>query len=106
MDTGSHIVDITLWIARSKPVQVTATITNNGAPVEINDIVGIQFADGKIASVVTVGSAISFFEHHTFVCEEGVLRYEYGKVIVGGVSQTNLGALSGKRLSNRRCRGF
>jgi predicted dehydrogenase len=83
MDTGSHIVDITLWIAQSKPVQVTATITNNGAPVEINDIVGIQFADGKVASVVTVGSAISFFEHHTFVCEEGVLRYEYGKVIVG-----------------------
>lgn len=83
MDTGSHIVDITLWIASAKPMQVTATITNNGAPVEINDIVGVQFDNGRVASIVTVGSAIAFFEHHTFVCDEGVLRYEDGKVILG-----------------------
>lgn len=83
MDTGSHIVDIVLWTAPTKPVQVTATVTNNGAPVEINDIVGIQFANGALASIVAVGSAISFFEHHTFVFNEGVIRLEQGKVIVG-----------------------
>ncbi|MFN4178738.1 MAG: Gfo/Idh/MocA family protein [Armatimonadota bacterium] len=83
MDTGSHIVDIVLWNAQAKPRQVTATITNNGAPVEINDIVGIQFSNGALASIVAVGSAISFFEHHTYVFEEGVIRFEQGKVIVG-----------------------
>ena len=83
MDTGSHIVDIVLWTAQAKPVQVTATISNNGAPVEINDIVGVQFSNGSLASIVTVGSAISFFEHHTFVFSEGVIRLEHGKVIVG-----------------------
>lgn len=83
MDTGSHFVDITLWCAQTKPVKVTATISNNGAPVEINDIVGVEFADGKLASIVTVGSAISFFEHHTYVFTEGVIRLEGGKVIVG-----------------------
>ncbi|MCX7643216.1 MAG: Gfo/Idh/MocA family oxidoreductase [Armatimonadetes bacterium] len=83
MDTGSHIVDIVLWTAQAKPAQVTATISNNGAPVEINDIVGIQFSDGSLASIVAVGSAISFFEHHTFVFDEGVIRLEQGKVSIG-----------------------
>lgn len=83
MDTGSHIVDIALWMSQTKPVKVNATISNNGAPVEINDIVSVQFADGKLASIVTVGSAISFFEHHSFVFDEGVIRLEGGKVILG-----------------------
>ncbi len=83
MDTGSHIVDIVLWSVPAKPVSVTATLTNNGAPVEINDIVGIHFANGTLASIVTVGSAIGFFEHHTFVGSGGVLRLEHGKVIWG-----------------------
>ncbi len=83
MDTGSHIVDFTLWSVSAKPIAVTATLSNNGAPVEINDIVGIEFANGTLASIVTVGSAISFFEHYTFVGSEGVLRLEQGKVLWG-----------------------
>jgi len=83
MDSGSHIVDIVLWTAQAKPVQVTATISNNDAPVEINDIVGVQFSNGLLASIVTVGSAIGFFEHHTFIFNEGAIRFEHGKVIVG-----------------------
>lgn len=83
MDTGSHFVDIVLWTTQSKPVKVTATMSNNGAPVEINDIVAIQFANETLASIVAVGSAISFFDHQTFVFEEGVIRFEQGKVILG-----------------------
>ncbi len=83
MDTGSHIVDFTLWSVPAKPIAVTATLSTNGAPVEINDIVGIEFANGTLASIVTVGSAISLFEHYIFVGSEGVLRLEQGKVLWG-----------------------
>ncbi len=83
MDTGSHIVDNVLWIAQAKPVQVIATNSNNGTPVEINDIVGIQFDNGMLGSIVAVGNAIGFFDYQTFVLSETVIRYENGNVVFG-----------------------
>jgi len=83
IDSGSHIFDIVLWSTPSNPVQVTATMSNDGAPVEINGVVGIKFENSALASVVAVGNAIDYLEHYTFIGDDGMIRLQREKVMIG-----------------------
>ncbi|MFA4045170.1 MAG: hypothetical protein HZRFUVUK_001979 [Candidatus Fervidibacterota bacterium] len=83
IDSGSHIFDIVLWSMPSMPTQVTATMSNDGAPVEVNGVVGIKFESGALASVVAVGNATDYLEHYTFIGEDGIIRLEPPRVMIG-----------------------
>ena len=57
-DSGSHLLDIVLWITGMWPVQQQATIDNRGTPVDIDSTVAARFDGGAMATFVVVGSAL------------------------------------------------
>jgi predicted dehydrogenase len=58
-DSGSHLIDILLWVTGLRPASVSAVIDNLGTPVDINSSLSIRFAGGAMASVAIVGDAPS-----------------------------------------------
>jgi predicted dehydrogenase len=56
-DSGSHLVDILLWVTGLVPEQVHAYIDNRGAKVDILSAVSIRFANGALGNISVVGEA-------------------------------------------------
>jgi predicted dehydrogenase len=81
MDSGSHMVDFVLWTVPNAPVKVSATISQCGAPVEINDIVGVQFSGGALGALIAMGNFTHFMERYTFVGTEGAMWLDRGQVV-------------------------
>ncbi|MGD8237860.1 MAG: Gfo/Idh/MocA family oxidoreductase [Armatimonadota bacterium] len=56
-DSGSHLVDILLWITDLVPEEVFAYIENRGARVDILSAVSIKFTNGAVGNISVVGEA-------------------------------------------------
>lgn len=56
-DSGSHLLDVVLWITGLQPREVTATIENRGTRVDIDSVVTVRFDGGALGTFVVVGSA-------------------------------------------------
>ena len=57
MDTGSHLVASTLWVTGLAPRKVTATADNAGKKVDVNAAVNVEFDNGSIGTLTTIGNA-------------------------------------------------
>jgi predicted dehydrogenase len=82
-DSGSHLLDIILWITGLHVSKVSAFIDNCGTPVDINSALSITFKNGAQGNVSVVGdSAAGWHEDVTIWCERGVFFMRNGKLQV------------------------
>ncbi len=77
-DSGSHLIDIMLWVTGLAADEVHAFIDNRGTKVDINSVVNVRFANGAQGSIAVVGDSVQFWEDMTIWGEHGVLYYRNG----------------------------
>lgn len=81
-DSGSHLLDIILWVTGLGVESVSAFIDNLGTPVDINSALNIRFAGGAQGNISVVGDAVDWHEDVTIWCEKGFFLMRSGKLQV------------------------
>jgi predicted dehydrogenase len=81
-DSGSHLLDITLWVTDLVPDTVYAAIDNRGTKVDILSGLTVKYKGGAIGSLAIVGDAPRWWEDVTFYTEEAALYVREGRVIL------------------------
>jgi len=79
-DSGSHLVDIILWVSGLVPSEVSAFIDNFDVPVDINSALSVRFEDGAQANISIVGNSLKWWEDLTFWGEKGMLIFRNGQL--------------------------
>ena len=64
-DSGSHLLDIILWLVGLRAESVYAFIDNFGLPVDINSAISLRFEGGAEGNVSVVGEAPMWWEDIT-----------------------------------------
>jgi len=84
-DSGSHLIDIILWVTGLKAKRVSASVETFNTPVDINSALTVDFQDGAQANISVVGNCPVWWEDITIVCEnwsfflrQGELTYSTG----------------------------
>lgn len=83
-DSGSHLLDILLWVSGLTVAEVSAFMDNCGTPVDINSALSMRFTSGAQGNISVVGDATIFHEDITIWCERGVFLYRNGALEVAG----------------------
>ncbi len=86
-DSGSHLLDVVLWISDLQPREVTATVDNRGTRVDIDSMVTVRFDGGALANFVVVGSAHGSNTHDVWEDisihgDKGTALYRTGTLLV------------------------
>jgi len=69
-DSGSHLLDIVLWMTGLAPKRVFSIENNLDAEVDILSALSVEFDGGALCNLSVVGHAVNFFEHITIFCEK------------------------------------
>ncbi len=79
-DSGSHLVDILLWLTDLEPAEVSAFIDHRGAPVDINSALSVRFTNGAIGNLSVLGDQVAqgMWEDITIAGERGVIWLRQG----------------------------
>ncbi len=80
-DSGSHLLDIVMWMTRAQPREVFAFIDNLGSEVDILTALSCRCADGALLSFSVVGDAVNWLEDITIWFKQGTLAIRGGQVI-------------------------
>jgi predicted dehydrogenase len=64
-DSGSHLIDIILWMSGLQPAEVFAYQDNLKAEVDILTAMSVKFDGGAMCNMSIVGHAVNFFEEIT-----------------------------------------
>jgi len=59
MDSGSHLLDILLWLSNLTPEKVYSFSENKGEKVDINSAISIRFSNGALGNISVIGD-----DHH------------------------------------------
>jgi len=79
-DSGSHMIDIILWVTGLAADSVFARIDNRGAKVDILSALTVRFKGGAIGNLSVVGDAPGWWEEITFYGERGALYIRGGRL--------------------------
>jgi predicted dehydrogenase len=79
-DSGSHLIDILLYVTSLKASRVMASIERFDSEVDINSALTIDFANGAMGNISVVGNCPLFWEDITFVCSEWTFFLRQGKL--------------------------
>ncbi|MDA1190826.1 MAG: Gfo/Idh/MocA family oxidoreductase [Candidatus Poribacteria bacterium] len=79
-DSGSHLVDIILWITGLAAEEVTAYVDNRGERVDINSAVSVRFTNGAVGNISILGDQVAngMWEDITIAGEKGVAWMRQG----------------------------
>ncbi len=80
MDSGSHIIDVVLWVTGQDVTDLSTFIEQRGYPVEINSMTTLRFSDGAIGSLNIIGDSPCWHETYVFCGEKGAIFYDNGEV--------------------------
>ncbi len=80
LDSGSHIVDLIMWVTGLRARTVFGVLDNRGSPVDIDSAVSIAFEGGAMGTIAVVGDCPFWHEDHGFYGAEGAILYRNGKV--------------------------
>ncbi|MFO7946580.1 MAG: Gfo/Idh/MocA family oxidoreductase [Armatimonadota bacterium] len=72
-DSGSHLLDVVLWILDADPVEAFAYQENLEAEVDILSAISVRFENDALCNFSVVGHAVNFYESITFFCENATL---------------------------------
>ncbi len=81
-DSGSHLLDILLWVTGLTVAEVSAFMDNKGTPVDINSALAFRFTNGAQGTISIVGDALAWHEDITIWCEKGIFFYRNGSLEV------------------------
>jgi predicted dehydrogenase len=81
-DSGSHLLDIILWVTGLSVESVSAFIDNLGTPVDINSALSLKFRGGALGNISIVGDSPDWHEDITIWCENGIFFMRNGKLQV------------------------
>jgi predicted dehydrogenase len=81
-DSGSHVLDIVLWVTSSSPETVSAFCDNKGTEVDINSSLSVMFKGGAMASFAIIGDGMSWHEEITIWCENEAYFIRDGKLSI------------------------
>ncbi len=87
-DSGSHLVDILMWVTGMKVKEVSAFQVNFDADVDINSSLTMTFENGALGSLSIIGNAPGWYEDHTIVGGKGAFYLRQG---LGLIQQDALG---------------
>jgi predicted dehydrogenase len=79
-DSGSHLLDILLWLTGLTVAQVTAFMDFSGTPVDINSAISMTFTNGAHGNISIMGDAPCWHEDITIWCEKGAFFYRNGSI--------------------------
>jgi predicted dehydrogenase len=79
-DSGSHLVDILLWMTGLGVSEVSAFIDNMGEKVDINSAISLKFKGGAQGTISIVGNAPTWWEDITIWGSTGTLFYRNGQL--------------------------
>jgi predicted dehydrogenase len=82
-DSGSHLVDIMLWMTGLAAETVSAQIDNRGTPVDINAALSIRFRGGAVGTLTIVGDfpAKGMWEDISIMGQKGGFHLRHGGVL-------------------------
>lgn len=90
-DSGSHLLDVILWITGMEPESVSAQIDHRGAAVDIDSALTIRFRGGALASVLVAGSAsIDWWEDVSINGDRGTALFRNGQLWVAREGERDL----------------
>lgn len=69
-DSGSHLIDIILWMTELEPAEVHAYIDNRGTRVDILSAVSVKFTNGALCNVSVVGDSVTWHEDISIWCDK------------------------------------
>lgn len=82
-DSGSHVLDVLLWVSGLVPAEITAYIENRGSAVDIDSALSIRFVGGAVGTVNIVGSsALGWWEDFTLHGTTGTALYRNGQLSI------------------------
>jgi predicted dehydrogenase len=82
-DSGSHLLDVILWITGLEAESVSARIDHRGAAVDIDSALTIRFQGGALASVLVAGSAsVDWWEDVSINGDRGTALFRNGQLWV------------------------
>jgi predicted dehydrogenase len=81
-DSGSHLLDVLLWMTNLTPSSVYATCENFGKQVDINTGLTVRCTNDALVNIAVVGHGAEFYEDVTIWGEKGVAYYRNGQVRV------------------------
>jgi predicted dehydrogenase len=77
-DSGSHLVDIVMWVTGMKVKEVFAHSENFHAEVDINSALSMKFENGALGNMSIIGNAPTWYEDHTIVGSKGAFYLRQG----------------------------
>ena len=77
-DSGSHLVDIVMWVTGMKVSEVFAKSDNFRTEVDINSTLSMKFENGALGSMSIIGNAPTWHEDHTIVGSKGAFYLRQG----------------------------
>ncbi len=87
-DSGSHFIDIMMWMTGMKVKEVFAKVEKFDVPVDINSALTLKFENGALGNLSVIGNAPGWYEDHTIVGSKGALFLRQG---IGVLQQDELG---------------
>jgi predicted dehydrogenase len=81
-DSGSHLMDIILWVTGLVPDVVYAEIDNRRTKVDILSGLTVRFRGGAIGSLAVVGDAPGWWEDVTYYGEKGAIYIREGRILL------------------------
>jgi predicted dehydrogenase len=98
-DSGSHLLDVILWVTDLTPDSVCAQIDNRGSKVDILSGLAVRFKGGAIGSIAVVGDAPGWWEDVTFYGEEGSLYVRGDRLLLR--TRTKSGSAKDQDITDR-----
>ncbi len=96
-DSGSHLLDVVLWMTDQRPAEVSAFMAYFDGEVDVNSALSIRFAGGALANLSVVGNSVGpgIWEDITIWGSRGVfyLRNEKLTCKYGGRDPVEIGPL-------------
>ncbi len=81
-DSGSHVLDIILWMAGSGPQTVCAFTDNFESEVDINSSLTVRFRNGALGSFGVIGNGMDWHDDTSIFCENLAFYMRDGKLTV------------------------
>ena len=81
-DSGSHLIDIILWVTGLRAAEVSAHQEFFQTPVDINTAAAIRFQSGALGTLSIIGNAPKWWEDISFVGSEGAIYIRQGQPLV------------------------
>lgn len=81
-DSGSHLIDILLWMTGLRAESVQAICDNRGTEVDIDSSVTIRFRGGALGTLAIIGDTPGWHEDVTVCCENRAFYIREGKLTI------------------------